>query len=91
MNKFTVCAGVALASLVLASTASAQTTQKADDYMSQSDSSGQKVVFKDDPLTASPLSGTGDAMVLRPRVARMGLIRPRVQFIQEMLKSVESL
>ena len=63
----------------------------ADDYVDQTDRDGQRVVFKDDPMTAGPMASTGSLLVVRPSAARVGLLRPRVEFIHEMLKSVENL
>ncbi len=65
--------------------------QASTDYVDQTDGSGQRVVFKDDPLGADGNASTGATIVVRPRAARVGLLRPRVHFIPEMLKSVENL
>ncbi len=47
--------------------------------------------FDDDPLSAGGF-GPNDATIrVRPRAARTTLIRPRIQFVDEMLKSVENL
>jgi len=47
--------------------------------------------FDDDPLAAGGF-GPNDATIrVRPRAARTTLIRPRVSFVPEMLKSVENL
>ena len=47
--------------------------------------------FDDDPLAAGGF-GPNDATIrIRPRAARTTLIRPRVSFVTEMLKSVENL
>jgi hypothetical protein len=47
--------------------------------------------FDDDPLAAGGF-GPNDATIrVRPRAARTTLIRPRIQFVDEMLKSVENL
>ena len=47
--------------------------------------------FLDDPLGAGGLSPTGGSIIVRKRNMRSLLIRPRTQFITEMLKSVENL
>jgi Cu/Ag efflux protein CusF len=93
---------VAFALVVFAATtASAQTTKtqaaqatqatSADGFMDQTDKDGQKVIFKDDPLGAGNHDANGATILVRPTAARVGLLRPRVQFITEMLKSVENL
>ena len=47
--------------------------------------------FDDHPLAAGGF-GPNDATIrVRPRAARTTLIRPRIQFVDEMLKSVENL
>jgi len=47
--------------------------------------------FDDDPLAAGGF-GPNDATIrVRPRAARTTLIRPRIQFVDEMRKSVENL
>jgi hypothetical protein len=80
---------------LLATTASAQTAQAkptaADGFMDQTDKDGQKVIFKDDPLAADNRGATGATILVRPSAGRVGLLRPRVQFVTEMLKSVENL
>lgn len=67
------------------------TARAAEDFVDQTDKDGQRVVFKDDPMTADTMGSTGAVLVLRPSAARVGLLRPRVEFIREMLKSVENL
>jgi hypothetical protein len=85
---------VAMFTLValFATTASAQTnTTTGDGFMDQTDKDGQRVMFKDDPLAADTRGATGATILVRPTAARVGLLRPRVQFVTEMLKSVENL
>jgi hypothetical protein len=48
-------------------------------------------VFTDDPVAAGLLNGNELPIVARNRVVRCTLIRPRIAFVVEMLKSVESL
>ena len=78
---------------LFATTASAQTktTTTGDGFMDQTDKDGQRVMFKDDPLAAENRGSTGATILVRPTAARVGLLRPRVQFVTEMLKSVENL
>lgn len=57
--------------------------------MAQEESYGYE--FDDDPLNAGGF-GPNDATIrVRPGAARTLLIRPRTQFVEEMLQSVENL
>lgn len=47
--------------------------------------------FEDDPLSSNVQGTTGFILKLRPPAARQLLLRPRVSFVPEMLKTVESL
>ncbi|MCA9632149.1 MAG: hypothetical protein KC766_31060 [Myxococcales bacterium] len=47
--------------------------------------------FKDDLLNSDVGGPGGGTIVVRPKAARSTLIRPRVQFITELLKSAENL
>jgi hypothetical protein len=47
--------------------------------------------FEDDPLTTGVDGTKGFVITVRPKGARSQLLRPRASFVQEMLKSVESL
>ena len=47
--------------------------------------------FYDDPLAAGNLAPTGGGITVVNRHVRTLLIRPRAQFVTEMLKSVENL
>jgi len=61
-------------------------------YSETGNTSGdQNVIFKDDPLAAGGF-GPKDAIIhVPPQAKRVMLLRPRTQFVQEMLKSVENL
>ncbi|MEY2933695.1 MAG: hypothetical protein RL033_4444 [Pseudomonadota bacterium] len=77
--------GSLMAALILsAGFASAQIKEsKSDD--------GYGYQFDDDPLNAGGF-GPNDATIrVRARAARTTLIRPRISFVPEMLKSVENL
>jgi len=53
--------------------------------------SGSAVIFDEDVTTGSTLGANG-ATIRAPSAAfRMGLVRPRLNFVAEMLKSVEAL
>lgn len=47
--------------------------------------------FKDDLLNSDVGGPGGGRIIVRPKAARSQLIRPRVQFITELLKSAENL
>lgn len=47
--------------------------------------------FTDDKLLGDTMGAAGAKIVVRPMGRRDRLLRPRVQFIQEMLKSVENM
>jgi hypothetical protein len=83
-SKRLVAGAVAVALMLAAGVASAQTTEsKTDD--------GYGYSFDDDPLNAGGF-GPNDATIrVRARAARTTLIRPRTSFVPEMLKSVENL
>jgi hypothetical protein len=52
---------------------------------------GSFVVFRDDLATGNVLDGAGLRVLATPRVLRAGLLRPRVDFIPQLLASVENL
>jgi hypothetical protein len=64
----------------------------ADETFTESQSGkDQNIVFKDDPLAAGQF-GPNDARIrVLPTPKRVMLLRPRTQFVTEMLKSVEAL
>jgi hypothetical protein len=60
-------------------------------YVERNDGSNQNVTFTDDPMTAPGFDARGGLITIRPSAVRMMLLRPRTQFITQMLKSVENL
>ena len=74
-----------------AATPTTTTTTTTSDYVEQRTGSDQVVTFGGDPLGGDPNSAYGFTMRSPPRVLRAGLIRPRVNFVSELLKSVENL
>ncbi len=81
--------GMALAlGLFAASSAFADNTST---YVEKKDGNDQNVIFTDDPMTAPGMGPLGDPIKVRPSAVRMMLLRPRTQFIMQMLKSVENL
>jgi hypothetical protein len=67
------------------------TTPNANTYVEKNDGSNQNVTFTDDPMTAGGIDPRGVVLTVRPSAVRMMLLRPRTQFITQMLKSVENL
>ena len=73
-----------MALLLSAAVASAQVKEsKSDD--------GYGYQFEDDPLNAGGFGADGATIRIRPNAARTTLIRLRVSFVPEMLKSIEHL
>ncbi|HEY1957150.1 MAG TPA: hypothetical protein VGH28_16130 [Polyangiaceae bacterium] len=61
-------------------------------YTETSTGSGQDVTFTDaDTLSASQFDGGGGIIRVTPSPKRVLLLRPRTQFVTELLKSVEAL
>lgn len=60
-------------------------------YTEQSVDGSQVVEFTGDPLKGDENSAYGFTMRSPPRVLRALLIRPRVNFVSELVKSVENL
>lgn len=60
-------------------------------YTSRDVAGGQVVEFPGDELPGDGLNPWGDLVRRPPRVLRAGLVRPRMNFVPELLKSVENL
>jgi len=81
MRAFRLVAGLAaVAALTLAPSAWADNSDSDEGY---------GYIFKDDPLDGAGYDPNGDMLRVRPPPGRTMLIRPRTQFVVEMLKSVE--
>jgi len=66
--------------------------QDKSSYTENKTSSGQDVTFIDsDVLSASQFDASGGNIRVMPSPKRVLLLRPRTQFVTEMLKSVEEL
>lgn len=74
-------------------TASAQTpTHSTPDYTEHATTQGDQVVtFGGDQLAGDPNSAYGFTLRRPPGVLRLLLLRPRVNFVNELVKSVENL
>jgi hypothetical protein len=62
-----------------------------DTYVENNTGKDQSVVFKDDPLAAGQFGPNDARIMVLPQPKRVMLLRPRTQFVTEMLKSVEAL
>src|SRR5262249_8529892 len=86
----------AVAAVLCASNAYAQEptpskTIVTKEYSEQQLEGNQVVTFGDDKLLKGEGGPYGDVIKPPPRVLRVGLIRPRANFVPELLKSVENL
>ena len=90
MRKIACGALLACALVELASPALAQTpTDKDSTYTEKKTSDGQDIRFKDDPLSALAGNPVGAQIGAFHPPKRFDLMRPRWNFVPEMLKSVE--
>ena len=62
-----------------------------DTYSETQNGADQSVVFKDDPLGAGGFGPHDVRITVMPSPKRVTLIRPRTQFVTELLKSVEAI
>ncbi len=69
----------------------AKTTKRAKAAKRADDAEGYSYTFYDDPLNASGSAAHAAVIHVRKRRTRMTLLRPRTNFIPELLKSVENL
>jgi hypothetical protein len=78
--------------MIAASSAQADETRAVTTAVAASGSErGYGYVFTDDPLNAGQFGSNTAIIKVRHRGGHATLIRPRVQFVSEMLKSVENL
>jgi hypothetical protein len=61
------------------------------DETQNKDGKGYAYNFSDDSLLGKDMVGNTPTIHVRPKAAKGLLHRPRIQFVQEMLKSVENL
>lgn len=93
-RSFVFAASIVLASLSLVRGAHAETTATptaSQTYMEQRTEGGAVVTFEKDDLQGGGPSALGDSIRRPPGAIRVGLIRPRFNFVPELLKSVENL
>ena len=76
---------------VMAEEVDAGATDEDTTYKTQDVDGGQAVTFKDDLLDGAGMDGNAAILRVRPQAARLVLIRPRLHFVNELLKSAESI
>lgn len=81
---------VVTATLTLSASAFAE-DKRAPGYTESKDQSGQVVKFGDDPLGATGLDANIPMIGMRKPGQRTQLMRPRVNFVNEMYRAVENL
>lgn len=82
---------LASSALVLASLVASPSTARAETHDEARVGSGWVYVFRDELVGAPGLDASAPRVVVRPRVGAAPLVRPRTQFVSELLASVESL
>lgn len=80
---------IAAAGVALSSPAGAQTPTKTFDEKIVE--GNQVVSFGDDILASDPTGVIGQRIIVRAGATRIPLIRPRMNFVMELVKSVENL
>ena len=91
MRRPTVAVCAAAFTWLFASTALAQNTPSQAGYVEQKVDSGQAVIFKDDAMQAGGLDPNGYIIRVRGAFWRTALLRPRLNFVPELLHSGENL
>jgi hypothetical protein len=79
---------IAAASVAISTPAAAQSGQTFDEKIVEGN---QVVKFGDDILASDPNGVYGQRILVRPGATRIPLIRPRMNFVMELVKSVENL
>lgn len=74
-----------------ASAPAAKTTTRTPDYVEQKTGSDQAIIFTGDELASMSTNPVGGTIRRPPGAIRYGLIRPRLNFVSELLVSVENL
>lgn len=85
MKKFVLALSILATMLAVTSTASAQSVRSFEEESSYG------YEFADDPLNAGGFGPNDATILVRPGPVRAMLIRPRLSFVNELLKSVEDL
>jgi hypothetical protein len=88
----TVCAALPLVASPALAQAPVAEKRETETYAEERRSDGDAVVsFKDDVMGADGTAPLGDIIKPTPIATRAGLMRPRFNFVGELLKSVENL
>lgn len=92
--KTLISVAVASSILLCAAIAGAQgrpSTRETPDYVERNLGGDAVVTFVGDELASPPGGAYGDTVRRPPGVTKVGLIRPRLNFVVELLKTVENL
>jgi hypothetical protein len=71
--------------------AATTTTTTTGDYSENRTDGSAVVIFKEDGVAGGGANAFGGTILRPPGATRVGLLRPRFNFVSEMLKSVENL
>ena len=82
---------VGFAAPAMAQDANAGATGEDTSYKTQDVDEGYAVTFKDELLDGAGMDGNMAILRVRPQAARVILIRPRLHFVNELLKSAETI
>lgn len=82
---------VSMSSVVFADNTAQTTTRTTSDYSETQTSGSQVIKFTGDDLPADGPDIYGGLVKAPPRSIRAGLLKPRMNFVPELLKSVENL
>jgi hypothetical protein len=83
---------IQVAAAVLVAVTAVSTAAFAEEgYTESKDISGQVVVFKDNPLEGTTVDPNGSILRGIHRAQRMVLMRPRLNFVTELYKSIEKM
>ena len=83
MKKMALLMSIGVSALIVSTAGQARAEERA--------STGYEYKFVDDPLQADGLGGTTPQILVLKVKHRERLMRPRLQFVSEMLKSVENM
>lgn len=83
--------GILFLTLFMSTTAMAEEYPAANNGRTFDTNNGYGYEFDDDPLAAGGFGPHDSVIKVRPKAARVTLIRPRTSFVYEMFKSVEDI
>lgn len=89
--SMTVVTAILLSASVSSAQNATQATYQTGEYVERNLGGDSVVTFVGDELSSPPGGAYGDTVRRPPGVTRLGLIRPRMNFVVELLKTVENL